>query len=205
MSSYPVAYEQHPAEKRNRLTVFFRFLTVIPHFIFAFFYAIAFFVVELVAWFAILFTGRFPQALYDFAAGYLRFSARLYGYSLLVVDQYPPFNGEEHPGYPIRTHIAPPQAQYSRVKAFFRLILAIPIFIIQYVFQFWLAAVAIALWLVGVVMGSTPPALTDALRFPISYYVRSNAYVYLMTDTYPSLGDSPPLAAPSVPSAPLPA
>jgi len=204
MNPYPVAYEQHPPERRNRLTVFFRFLTVIPLFIWAFFYGIAFFVVQVIAWFAIVFTGRFPQGLYDFCAGYLRFTARLCGYCLLVVDEYPPFDGAEHPAYPVRTHIAPPAARYSRLKAFFRLILAIPIFILQYVFQFWMLAVAIAIWVVAVVTGRTSPALTDAVRFPISYYVRSNAYVYLMTDAYPPLSDAEAAPVATAPPAPLP-
>jgi len=205
MSAYPIAYEQHPPEKRNRLTVFVRLLLVIPHVVWAFFYGIALFVVQIVAWFAILFTGKFPQGLYDFCAGYLRFTARLGGYLLLIVDEYPPFDGAEHPAYPIRVSIAAPAAEYSRLKAFFRLILAIPIFVVQYVFQFWLGAVAIAIWFVAVIMGSTPPGLTGALRFPASYYVRSSAYVYLMTDVYPSLSDAEAVAAPTVPPAPLPA
>ena len=202
MSTYPIAYEQHPPLERSRLTVFFRFLTVIPHLLWACLYGIAFFVVQIIAWFAIVFTGRFPQGLYDFTAGYLRFYTRVCAYCLLIVDEYPPFDGAEHPGYPIRTHIAPPAAEYSRLKAFFRLILAIPIFIIQYVFQFWLLAVAIAIWFVAVITGKTSPGLTDALRFPASYYVRSSAYVYLMTDAYPSLGEGEALTAPA---APLPA
>ncbi len=205
MSTYPIAYEQHPPQKRNRLTVFFRFLTVIPHFIWAFFYGIAFFVVEVIAWFAILFTAQWPRALYDFSAGYLRFVTRVYAYALLIVDEYPPFDGAEHPDYPIRTLVAAPAAQYSRLKAFFRIILAIPIFILQYVMEIWLFVVAVAIWFVAVIMGSTPPALTDAMRLPTSYFVRSCAYVYLLTDAYPPLSDTAPLPAQQYPQGPLPA
>ena len=89
MSTYPIAYEQHPPGERSRLTVFFRFLMVIPHLVWALFYGLAFYVVEVIAWFAILFTGKWPQALYEFSAGYLRFITRVYTYSLLIVDEYP--------------------------------------------------------------------------------------------------------------------
>jgi hypothetical protein len=199
MSAYPIAYEQHPPVERSRVTVFFRFLTVIPHLVWAFFYGIAFFVVDVMAWFAILFTGRFPQGLYDFSAGYLRFISRVYAYCLLIADEFPPFDGGEHPDYPVRVLVAPPAAQYSRLKAFFRLILAIPIWILQYVMEIWLLVVAVGIWFVAVFTGRTSPGLTEAMRFPISYYVRSSAYVYLMTDAYPPLGDTETLAAPQAP------
>jgi hypothetical protein len=190
MSSYPIAYEQEPPVKRSRLTVFFRFLTVIPHLIWAWLYGLAFCVVEVLAWFAILFTGRFPRGLYRFAADYLRFSTRLYAYVLLIVDAFPPFDGGEHPEYPIRVRIAEPAPRYSRLKALFRIILAIPIFILQYVMEIWMGVVAIGIWFVAVVTGRTSPGLTDALRFPASYYVRSSAYVFLLTDAYPPLSDT---------------
>ena len=153
MSTYPVAYTQDPPETRNRLTVFFRLICVIPHVILAFLYGIAFFLAVVVAWFAIVFTGRWPAGLYDFATGFLRYSARLYAYLYLITDVYPPFDGGEHPEYPVQLVIAPPKESYSRAKAFFRAILAIPIYIVQYVFSIWLFVVAVALWIVAVITG----------------------------------------------------
>jgi hypothetical protein len=196
MSAYPIAYEQHPPLQRSRLTVFFRFLTVIPHLVWAFFYGVAFFVVDVLAWFAIVLTGQFPQGLYDFSAGYLRFITRVYAYCLVLVDEYPPFDGGEHPAYPVRVIVGPRADQYSRLKAFFRLILAIPIFILQYVMQIWLVVVSIGIWFVAVFTGASPPSLTEAMHFPASYYVRSSAYLYLMTDVYPSLSDTETLPVP---------
>src|SRR3954451_19526887 len=106
MSTYPVVYTQDPPETRNRLTVFFRLFCAIPHMIWACIYAIAFLVVVVLAWFAIVFTGRWPAALYEFAAGFLRFAARFSAYFILIVDVYPPFDGGEHPEYPVQFHIA---------------------------------------------------------------------------------------------------
>lgn len=199
MSVYPIGYDQTPPIQRSRLTVFFRLLLLIPHLIWSMLYAFATCVVLIIAWFAIVLTARFPAGMYEFVAGFLRFYARVCAYALLVVDQFPPFDGGEHPEYPVRVKIGPPQAKYSRLKAFFRLILAIPIFILQYVFEIWLVVVAIAIWFVAVVMGKTLFELTEAMRFPMSYYVRSTAYVYLMTDRYPPLSETetlPHLAAP---------
>ncbi len=80
MSTYPIVYHQMPAVDRSRLTVFFRFFMAIPHFIVSIFYGFAAGVVVFLAWFAIIFTGRYPEGMYNFVAGYLRYSSRMNGY-----------------------------------------------------------------------------------------------------------------------------
>lgn len=191
MNTYPVKYTQDPPEQRSRVTVFLRMFMVIPHMIWAFIYGIGFFVVVIAAWFAIVFTGRFPAGMYEFCAGFLRFSSRVMAYFLLIVDTYPPFDGGEHPEYPVQIHVAPPQESYSRAKALFRIILAIPIYVVQYIFTLWLYVVSIAIWFVAVIMGRTAPGLTEAMRMPMAYYVRSNAYFYLVTEGWPPFEPGP--------------
>lgn len=191
MSTYPVVYTQDPPAKRNRLTVFFRLFCVIPHFLWAYVYGIAFVVAVVLAWFAIVLTGRWPAALYDFAAGYLRFLARMYAYLYLVTDVFPPFDGGEHPAYPVRYEIAPPKASYSRLKAFFRVILAIPVYLVQYALSFFLFVVAVALWFVAVFTGRTPAQLAEAMRMPMAYYLRANAYFTLVTEEWPPFDPGP--------------
>jgi hypothetical protein len=191
MSNYPIVYKQDPPVKRNRLTVLFRALLVIPHYIWAFFYGLASFVVIVIAWFAILFTGRWPAGMYDFTAGFQRFVGRLTAYTYVIVDTYPPFDGGEHPDYPVQIVIPPRKPEYSRLKTFFRPILSIPIYIVQYVFTLWLFFVSIALWFCGVFAGSTSPELTEAMRMPMAYYVRSNAYFYLITEDWPPFDPGP--------------
>jgi hypothetical protein len=189
MSTYPVIYRQTPALQRSRLTVFFRFLLVIPHLIWSFVYGLAAQIVVIVAWFAIVFTGRYPQGMYDFVAGYVRFSTRLLGYMELVTDTFPPFDGGEHPEYPVAVTIPPPQERYSRLTTVFRVILLIPVAILQYVFLLWIYAVSIAIWVVAVIMGKTSAGLVDSERFPLAYMARSYAYSYLLTDKWPPLDD----------------
>src|ERR1019366_10281226 len=101
-------------------------------FVFAIFYAIAFYVVYIIAWFALLFTARWPGSLYGFMSGFLRYIARLSAYLYLGVDQYPPFSDAEDESYPVRVHIAPPLDHYSRLKVFFRGIYAILAMVIRY-------------------------------------------------------------------------
>jgi Domain of unknown function (DUF4389) len=81
-------------EERNRVTVAFRFLLVIPHGIILFFLSIAWAVTAFIGWLAILFTGSYPEGLYRFAVGYLRWSLRVETYFLLIHDEYPPFSLE---------------------------------------------------------------------------------------------------------------
>jgi hypothetical protein len=80
-----------PAGPRDRLTVGLRLLLAIPHFIALVFVVFAWWVTTIVSWFAILFTGRYPQGLYNFGVGALRWFIRVEAYMLLMIDEYPPF------------------------------------------------------------------------------------------------------------------
>ena len=79
-------------EGLNRWMPLVKWLLAIPHFVALAFLALAAVICVIVAWFAILFTGRYPRPLFDFVVGVLRWSLRVSGYTLLLVtDRYPPF------------------------------------------------------------------------------------------------------------------
>jgi hypothetical protein len=76
----------------NRWLPLVKWFLAIPHYVVLFFLYIAAVVVVVIAWFAILFTGRYPRGLFDFVEGVTRWHNRVVGYSLvLVTDRYPPF------------------------------------------------------------------------------------------------------------------
>ena len=86
---------EYPDVKRdlNRWMPLVKWLLAVPHYVVLFVLAIAASVVTLIAWFAILFTGRYPQGLFNFVVGVNRWSLRVNAYALLLVtDQYPPFS-----------------------------------------------------------------------------------------------------------------
>jgi hypothetical protein len=82
---------QPQLEDRNRLTVFFRLLLVIPHLVVFIFLGLAAFVVLVIGFFAVLITGAWPEGLRTFLVNVLRWSTRMMAYMYLLTDEYPPF------------------------------------------------------------------------------------------------------------------
>jgi len=81
------------ARQLNQWLPVVKWLLAIPHYIVLFFLAIGAIVAVIIAWFAILFTGRYPRGLFDFVVGVMRWSNRVTGYAfVLVTDEYPPFS-----------------------------------------------------------------------------------------------------------------
>jgi hypothetical protein len=94
-AEYPAEVELPVAvEPRDRLTVAFRPILVIPHLIAVWAIGFAWAITTIIAWFSILFTGRYPRPLYQFATGALRWTTRVEAYLLLLTDEYPPFTME---------------------------------------------------------------------------------------------------------------
>ncbi len=183
---YPISYEVDPAlEGRNRLTTFFRSLVVIPWAIVAYVYGIVAGIAAVIAWFAIVFTGRYPDGIYDFNAGYLRMYNRVYGFEYLLTDEWPPFGGEEAPGYPVRIGVAQALGQYSRLKTGFRFIVGIPVMLLGAVQGIILAVCSLIAWFAILFTGKLPEGLFNPMRSAAAYLARANAYFLLMTEDWP--------------------
>jgi len=203
--AYPVTFEADYVERRSRLTTFFRPILAIPLIIWLAIYGIAATIAIFIAWFAIVFTARYPRTLYGFVEGYNRYYARATAYAALVCDPYPSFLGEDDPAYAVRMHFSGPLDPYSRLRTFFRIILAIPIAILRWVIHLLLEITAVAAWFVIVFSGKLPRGLYDVMVLANSYIARSDSYLYLLTETYPPFEDAqtrsagtpgPPLAEP---------
>jgi hypothetical protein len=186
---YPVTFKADYVEKRSRLTTFFRLLLAIPHLIAVLFYIFAAEIVTFVAWFALLFTGRYPQGMYDFVAGALRYGTRVCGYTFLLTDEYPPFSGDPATPYPVDLNIGPPKAEYSRLKVLFRIILMIPVYIIAYAMQIVFELGAFLAWFAIVALGRQPKGLQDMIVLGMSYHQRAYGYFFLLTEDWPPFTD----------------
>jgi hypothetical protein len=183
-------------EEHNRLTTFFRYFMAIPIMIVGFFVAIGAIIAIVVAWFAIIFTGRFPEGIRSFVVSAAQFFARCTAYTYLLTDTYPPFGLDDDPSYPVRLAVGPAPEPQNRVTTLLRAILAIPAIIINYVVTLVLYVAVFVAWLVIVFTGKLPRGIHDAIATCFAWAQRAGGYILLLTDEYPPLFEfSPPQAA----------
>ena len=225
----PVVLEGRLDTRVSRALWLVKWLLLIPHYIVLFFLWIAFTVLTVVAWFAILFTGRYPRAIFDFNLGVLRWTWRVdyYGYAALGTDAYPPFTLEDVPGYPARLHIAYPEKLSRGLVLVKSWLLAIPHLLLLGFFlgggvyatqagqdsDNWTwggGIVGLLVLFAGVAMlfgRGYPRGIFDLVLGMDRWAARVAAYVFLMTDTYPPFrldqgGSDPSRPVPPEPSAP---
>lgn len=174
--------------RRNRLTVFFRLLLAIPQMIVVGLWGYVAAIVVVIAWFAALVLGRVPDGLHRFLARYLRASTHLSAYLMLLADPWPPFDGE--PGYPIDLRVEDAQPQ-SRLTVFFRWLLAIPAFVLAYIFGIVNRIVALFGWFYCLALGRMNEGMRDVSAWMLRYEEQTLGYAMLVTGKYPSLSGGP--------------
>ncbi len=94
-TAYPIRVRVEYPGRWSRAALFFRWLILLPHYIFAFFYSVGYLVVVFLAFWAVLFAGRIPGGLFSFMREYFIYTSRLNAYMYFLVDEYPPFNGSQ--------------------------------------------------------------------------------------------------------------
>jgi hypothetical protein len=201
---YPVALrgELDPALSRGLWLV--KWLLAVPHYIVLAFLWIAFWVLSVVAFFAILFTGRYPRGIFDFNVGVLRWTWRVafYSYWALGTDRYPPFTLAPVPDYPASLEIDYPE-RLSHWLPLVKWLLAIPHLVLVGIFvggwgwgwtddHFWgiglAGLVGVLVLIAGFVLLFTrnyPRTLFDFALGLDRWVFRVAAYVSLMRDEYP--------------------
>jgi Domain of unknown function (DUF4389) len=186
----PVALSADEDLKRSRLTVFFRLLLTIPHFIWLVLWGVVVFFALVVGWFAGLLIGRLPDALHRFIGAYLRYSIHVLAYLTLVANPFPGFTGT--PGsYPVDLRIDPAEKQ-RRWTIFFRLFLAFPALIVDSALSGVLWISAFLGWFASLATGRMPAGLRALGEWALGYYGQTYGYLYLLTGRYPYSG--PPAA-----------
>ena len=203
--------------RRSRLTVFFRFLLAIPHYLVAILWTLIAIPFVLVNWVATLVAGRSPRLLHDFLAGYLRYMTQLTAYLTLAANPYPPFAGEGESRYPISLEVDEPRPQ-SRLLTLLRLALALPALVFTAVFLASYAGgsyssggdsdaysagattssvgilwtVAFLAWFACLALGRMPMGFRNLEAYGLRYSAQAWAYLFLLTDRYPNLDPADP-------------
>jgi hypothetical protein len=207
-AAYPLSVRAR-FDQPSRWLWLVKWLLLIPHYIVLAFLSLAFVIVTLIAFFAILFTTRYPRGLFDFNVGVLRWSWRVsyYGYAALATDRYPPFTLADVPDYPARLEVDYPQ-QLNRWLPLVKWLLAFPHYLLVGALVGSGYAVVSGVGndrgftysepgLIGASVLIAAVALLFTARYPTGLYdlvvginrwsYRLVTYVALMTDRYPPL------------------
>ena len=218
--AYPVRLEGRLDPQLSRWLWVVKWLLAIPHYIVLFFLWIAFVVLTIVAFVAIVFTGRYPRGIFDFNLGVLRWTWRVsyYSYGALGTDRYPPFTLDDVPDYPATLDVAYPERLSRGLVLVKWWLLAIPQYILVGIFvggagsaagraQDWggwhwwyegglILTLVLFAGIALVFVGQYPRGLFDFVLGLDRWVARVVAYAGLMTDTYPPFrldqgGDDP--------------
>ena len=171
--------------RRSRLTVFFRLVLVIPHLLWVYFWFWAFSAVLVFNWFATLFAGRSEEDVHNFTGRFVRYATQLYAYVLLAANPWPRFSGR--PGtYPVDLELDPPEPQH-RLITLFRIVLVIPAYVFAAVLGTVAQVLALVGWFIALALGRMPQGMRDLIAYCLRYEAQTYAYLFLLTDRYPSL------------------
>lgn len=185
--TYPLGYDVPYKPRLGRLSTAFRLILSFPHMLFAgtptalgLLGSLAS-LTAIIAWFAIMFTGRYPRDLWNFGRFYLRWRANALSYLMLLRDEFPPF-GEG--AYPVWFWLEYPERS-SRWKALLRLVLVLPQLVaVYFVGQAWLFTTIIA-WFGILLTGAYPRGLFTFGAGVMRWALRVEAYLLLLRDEYP--------------------
>jgi hypothetical protein len=183
-AQHPIRLVVNDDLQRNRLTVFFRLILAIPHFLWATLWGVIAVLAAIVNWFATLFTGRSPDGLHTFLATYLRYITHVRAYALLVADPFPGFTGKLGT-YPIDLEVDPPEPQ-NRLTVLFRIILAIPALLLTNILSNLSQLLAVFSWFIALVMGRVPEGLRNFAALALRIETQTYAYLMVVTGRYPS-------------------
>ena len=176
---------------RSRLTVFFRLLLAVPHFVWILLWSIAASFAAIANWFATLVTGVPPRALHRFLSAYVRYAIHVYAFVALTGNPFPGFVGARG-SYPVDVELDPPERQ-NRWTVAFRAVLAIPSVAIVSSLTGGsnyngnvLATTAFFGWFASLVRARMPEGFHDAQVYSLRYAAQTWAYLFVLTDRYPN-------------------
>ena len=183
--AYPFGLDVDAPSPQSRLTVLFRLLLAIPHILIVSVLSYALGLVTFIAWFAIVFTGKYPSGMLGFAVNIQHWATRSAGYIYLLSGAFPPFTLGPDDSYAVRMTGQGVAEGRSRVTVFFRLFMLIPHAIVLYFVGLAVAVVWIISWFAALFTGSVPEGMHNFLVGGLRWGTRVNNYALLLNDEYP--------------------
>ena len=187
--TYPVRFDVVYPERLSRGLIFVKWLLAFPHYLIVWALGSLQGVLSFIAFFAILFTRRYPRGLFDLYVNSARWSANLGAYIGLLRDDYPPFNWERG-AYPVTFEIDYPE-KLSRWLIFVKWFLAIPHWIVLVVLGFVQMVVIVIAWFAILFTAQLPRGLFDFSVGVSRWAYRVTAYTALLRDEYPPFSLAP--------------
>src|SRR5579871_2687711 len=207
VDAHPVRLVVHDDYHRDRISVLFRLIFAIPHFIWFVLWTIFTIVAAVIGWIVALFTGRLPGGMHRLMCSYIRYQAHFTAYLWLIGNPYPDFAGEAG-SYPIDIELPPEPAGQRRWTILFRLILGIPALVVAGALAglsgggasstkgkrraglggggALLTVCGFLGWFASLARGRMPKGLRDAGAYAVGYTAQTAAYLLLVTDRYPN-------------------
>jgi len=195
-SSYPASFTFDPPETVANWRPLVNWILAIPHFGILYGLRVLAQVVSVISWFVILFTGAMPESFANLQVMFLRYETRIYIYASFMREEYPPFAFtttpvDEGDDPRVRVDFHPELTDRNRLTVGFRLILAIPQFVV-------LAVLGIVAWVVLVVVffvvlftGRWSEGARNLVINIMRWYLRVQAYILLLADEYPPFALEP--------------
>ena len=181
---YPLRFDIEYPEQLSRWLIFVKWLLAIPHFLILYALSTVANVITFIAFFAILFTGRYPRGLFDFVVNIYRWQENVFAYYALFRDEYPPFSWEAG-RYPVTFEVDYPE-KLSRWMIFVKWLLAVPHIIVLFFLYIVALVVWVIVWFAILFTGRFPRGLFDFLVGVSRWSLRVNAYaLLLLRDDYP--------------------
>jgi Domain of unknown function (DUF4389) len=182
--AYPVRVDIDYPERLSRLLIFVKWLLAFPHYVVLFFLAIGAYVVLIISWFAVIIMGQYPQGMFNYMVGVMRWGMRVGAYVFLMTDKYPPFSLEDDPSYPLRLEIDYPD-KVARWRPLVHWLLAIPVELVLFVIGIIAYICVFIAWFAILVTGRMPQGMFDPILIWFRWNMRVSVFRFWMTEQYP--------------------
>jgi len=189
----PVEGDLHPARlvvgddlRRSRLTVFFRLLLALPHFVWLALWSVVAYITGFLNWLVTLARGRSPRAFQRFLSAYIRYQAHVNAFFFLAANPFPGFVGRAG-SYPVDVEVKLADRQNRWVTGF-RIFLAVPAFLLSGALGGLAVLAGFLGWFASLVRGRMPEGLRNCAAYSIRYSAGVLTYFLVLNDRYPYSG-----------------